>query len=113
MDWRIEWFVQGAAEQARQPITVAENMPTDLSSAEPASISGAALDVDLSKLQLNPAAADTMSRQLSRLSAEQRGDQIQRLERGLLRLERTNLQVLAMLQQLVSAVKKPSDEGPK
>jgi hypothetical protein len=54
-----------------------------------------------------------MSRQLGRLTAEQRGDQIQRLERGLLRLERTNLQMLAMLQQLVSAVKKPADEGPK
>jgi hypothetical protein len=54
-----------------------------------------------------------MARQLGRLSAEQRGDQIQRLERGLLRLERSNLQVLAMLQQLVAAVKKPLDEGPK
>ena len=58
-------------------------------------------------------AADTMARQLARLSADQRGDQIQRLERGLLRLERSNLQVLALLQQLVAAVKKPGDEGPK
>ena len=73
----------------------------------------AVLDVDLSKLQLDPAAADTMSRQLGRLATEQRGDQLQRLERGLLRLERSNLQVLAMLQQLVNAVKKPTDEGPK
>ena len=71
------------------------------------------LDVDLGQLQLDPADADTMGRQLGRLAAEQRGDQIQRLERGLLRLERSNLQVLALLQQLVSAVKKPSDEGPK
>ena len=31
----------------------------------------------------------------------------------MLRLERSNLQVLAMLQQLVAAVKKPGDEGPK
>ena len=54
-----------------------------------------------------------MSRQIARLSSDQRGDQIQRLERGLLRLERSNLQVLALLQQLVAAVKKPSDEGPK
>ena len=72
-----------------------------------------ALDVDLGRLQLDPAAADTMSRQIARLSADQRGDQIQRLERGLLRLERSNLQVLALLQQLVAAVKKPGDEGPK
>jgi putative secretion ATPase (PEP-CTERM system associated) len=73
----------------------------------------AALDVDLSKLQLDPAAADTMSRQLNRLASEQRSDQIQRLERGLLRLERTNLQMLGLLQQLVGAVKKPTDEGTK
>ena len=53
-----------------------------------------------------------MARQLTRMSADQRGDQIQRLERGLLRLERSNLQVLAMLQQLVAAVTKPSDQGP-
>ncbi len=73
----------------------------------------AALDVDLGQLQLDPAAADTMSRQLGRLGADSRGDQLQRIERGLLRLERSNQQLLAALQQLVTAVKKPSDEGPK
>ena len=73
----------------------------------------AVLDVDLSQLQLDPAAAGAMSRQLGRLAGAQRGDQLQRVERGLLRLERTNLQLLAMLQQLVSAVKKPTDEGTK
>jgi hypothetical protein len=87
-------------------------MTGELSSAGPSTFAGA-LDVDLGKLQLDPAAADTMTRQIGRLSADQRGDQIQRLERGLLRLERSNLQVLAMLQQLVAAVKKPGDEGPK
>ena len=77
------------------------------------SSNAAVLDVDLSKLQIDPAAADTMARQITRLASEQRGDQLQRVERGLLRLERTNLQLLAMLQQLVTAVKKPSDEGPR
>jgi hypothetical protein len=48
---------------------------------------------------------------LRRLSADQRGDQLQRLERSMLRLERSNLQTLALLQQLVAAVKKPGDEG--
>ena len=31
----------------------------------------------------------------------------------MLRLERSNLQLLTMLQQLIAAVKKPTDEGPK
>ena len=84
----------------------------DLSVSGPGSHSSV-LDVDLNKLQIDPAAADTMARQINRLASEQRGDQLQRVERGLLRLERTNLQLLAMLQQLVTAVKKPSDEGPK
>ena len=47
-----------------------------------------------------------MSRQLSDLTADQRGDQLQRLERSLLRLERINVQTLAMLQKLVNAVQR-------
>jgi len=113
VDEVVKEFAQEAAVPARRP-TVADSMPGDLPSAGSAPSSATmALDVDLGRLQLDPAAADTMSRQIARLSADQRGDQIQRLERGLLRLERSNLQVLALLQQLVAAVKKPGDEGPK
>jgi general secretion pathway protein A len=71
------------------------------------------LDVDLTQLKLDPEAASAMSRQLASLTAEQRGDQLQRLERGLLRLERTNLQILAMLQQLVGALAKPGSDPKK
>ena len=109
----VREFEQENAVPARRVAMPADSAPGDLAAGGPVSATAGTLDVDLSKLQLDPAAADTMSRQLSKLGAEQRGDQIQRLERGLLRLERTNLQMLAMLQQLVSAVKKPSDEGPK
>ena len=108
----VREFEQENAVPARRVVMPPDSAPGDLAAGGPTS-TAATLDVDLSKLQLDPAAADTLSRQLTRLSAEQRGDQIQRLERGLLRLERTNLQMLAMLQQLVSAVKKPADEGPK
>jgi putative secretion ATPase (PEP-CTERM system associated) len=109
----VREFEQEAEVPARRVVVAADSGPAELSGSGPVSTMSAALDVDLSKLQLDPAAADTLSRQLGRLSAEQRGDQIQRLERGLLRLERTNLQMLAMLQQLVTAVKKPPDEGAK
>jgi hypothetical protein len=118
VDEVVKEFAQEAAVPSRPvvpPVAMAasgDSMSADLLAAGPTSVHGP-LDVDLGQLQLDPAAADTMARQLGRLSAEQRGDQIQRLERGLLRLERSNLQVLAMLQQLVAAVKKPLDEGPK
>jgi len=70
------------------------------------------LDVDLSRLRLDGATADGMSRQLARLSAEQRLDQLQRLERSLLRLERINVQTLSLLQKLVSAVRVPDQPAP-
>lgn len=110
VDEVVREFAQEAEVPARR--VAVDSAQGELAANGPAT-GAAVLDVDLSRLQIDPAAADTMSRQLTRLSAEQRGDQIQRLERGLLRLERTNLQMLAMLQQLVSAVKKPTDEGPK
>jgi putative secretion ATPase (PEP-CTERM system associated) len=70
----------------------------------------AELDLDLSQLTLEASEASAMSAQISALTADQRGDQLQRLERSLLRLERINVQTLSMLQKLVNAVKKPS--GP-
>ena len=76
----------------------------------PGGLAGAVLDIDLdlSKLKLEPERAEDMSRQLAQLTAEQRGDQLQRLERSLLRLERTNLQTLALLQKLVESLSAPA-----
>ncbi len=70
-------------------------------------------DIDLDKLKLDPAAAEVMNKQLNSLRAEQRLDQLQRLERSLLRLERINVQTLGMLQKLVGAVRKTTDEKVK
>jgi putative secretion ATPase (PEP-CTERM system associated) len=78
----------------------------------PGGMAGSALDIDPEALQLSADQADTLSRQLSALTADQRGDQLQRLERSLLRLERINVQTLNLLQALVAAVKKP-DGGPR
>lgn len=65
------------------------------------------VEIDLSKLALEAGSAEAINAQLASLTADQRGDQLQRLERSLLRLERANLQTLAILQKLVDAVKKP------
>ena len=107
----VREFAQEAEVPVRR-IAAPDRVVAELSAGGPTS-NADALDIDLNQLQLDPAAADTMSRQLNRLAGDQRRDQLQRVERGLLRLERSNLQLLAMLQQLVSAVKKPTDEGQK
>ena len=73
----------------------------------------AELDVDLSKLKLEMNEAETISKQLASLTADQRGDQLQRLERSLLRLERINVQTLALMQKLVNAVKRSPDDKSK
>ncbi len=78
----------------------------------PGGLGGVELDLDLSQLKLGTAEAEGMSKQIAALTADQRGDQLQRLERSLLRLERINVQTLNMLQKLVTAVKKPGDNLP-
>ncbi|MBL8307397.1 MAG: AAA family ATPase [Rubrivivax sp.] len=77
----------------------------------PGGLAGAVLDLDLSQVQLSASDAEAMSQQLASLAADQRGDQLQRLEKSLLRLERTNLQILALMQKFVEAVKKPGGGG--
>ena len=82
----------------------------------PGGMAGAVMDIDLdlTQLKLEPDKAEDMSRQLAQLTAEQRGDQLQRLERSLLRLERTNLQTLALLQKLVDSLSAPrADKADK
>ncbi|RVU49814.1 XrtA/PEP-CTERM system-associated ATPase [Rubrivivax rivuli] len=77
----------------------------------PGGMAGALLDVDLGAVQMGAQELDAMSQQIAALTADQRGDQLQRLERSLLRLERINVQTLAMLTKLVEAVKKPDTPG--
>ncbi len=68
------------------------------------------VDVDLSTLELDPELAHSLQQQLAQLSAEQKLDQMQRLERSLLRLERLHLQTLGLLKKLVEAAAKPRGE---
>ena len=71
------------------------------------------MDFDLTRIKLDPADAELASKQIAALTADQRGDQLQRLERSMLRLERINLQTLAVLQKLVNSISRPSDESGK
>ena len=69
------------------------------------------LDLDMSRLSLDPSSADTISQHLGSLASLQQGDRLQRLERSLLRLEHINLDTLETLKKLVNAVRKPPEGG--
>jgi general secretion pathway protein A len=69
--------------------------------------------IDPSCIDLSPEDAEGLSTQLASLVAEQRLDQLQRLERSILRLERIQVQTLGMLTKLVEAVHTPLDEKNK
>ena len=70
-------------------------------------------DIDLSGVQFDSDVVDGVSRKLDGLQDERHGDRLMRLERSLLRLERVNLEILTMLQKLVTAVKKPQKDMVK
>jgi general secretion pathway protein A len=69
------------------------------------------LDVDISRLSLDAASADSISQHLGSLAELQQGDRLQRLERSLLRLEQINIDTLDTLKKLVKAVRRPPEGG--
>ena len=105
----VREFQQENAVTARPVSTPA--LAQGAESSAPGGLGGVELNLDLSQLKLGTAEAEGMSKQIAALTADQRGDQLQRLERSLLRLERINVQTLNMLQKLVAAVKKPGDNS--
>jgi general secretion pathway protein A len=66
--------------------------------------------MDLGAMQLDPATARGLTQQLDAMGADHQLDQLRRLERSMMRLERVNLQTLSMLKKLVSAVTKPNND---
>ena len=67
-------------------------------------------DFDPGKFQLTPGLAGAISSQIDGLGVEQYDGRLRRLEGSVLRLERINLEMLVMLQKLVSAVRTSSQE---
>lgn len=65
----------------------------------------AILDIDLSRLEFDSNTAEEASRIISDLKSGQNEQRLIRLERSLMRLERTNASMLALLQQLIDAVR--------
>ncbi len=63
------------------------------------------LDIDLSRLAMDPNTADQASRVIADLKNGQSEQRMIRIERSMFRLERNNAAVLSLLQQLVDAVR--------
>jgi len=103
----VDEVVQETTEEAAIPAKPFE----PVGSALHASNSELVPDIDLSQINLAPEATRQMSGQLASLMAEQRLDQLQRVERSVLRLERQNVQLISLLQKLVAALKTTSDES--
>lgn len=68
-------------------------------------------DIDLTKLQITPGLAQALSGQLDSQGVEQYDARLRRLEGSVLRLERVNLEILVVLQKLVSAASQPDPES--
>ena len=63
-------------------------------------------DIDLSRLDLDNDAADALERRIARIGAEDSGERLARIEKSMLRLERTSGEVLDAVQMLVKAVRR-------
>ena len=103
----VAQVVRDFADDSPTPVRSAASSGASSASA----MNGSALDVDLSRLQLDEPAANGIAADLDDLIGDQQRDRLQRLEHSLQRLERVNQQTLTLLQKLVDAVKKPDAGG--
>ena len=72
---------------------------------EPRVTDSCILDVDLARIELSAGAADEATRAIGELKAGMTEQRIARLERSMIRIERTSAATLTLLQQLVNAVR--------
>jgi general secretion pathway protein A len=100
------------SEEASAPEPVhAMNGSSDAAAALPTG-EGESGPIDLSRIGLAPATALRLERHLATLGAEEQQSQLQRIELGLLRLERINQHVLATLRKLLLSVQVPPENAP-
>lgn len=78
---------------------------TGPSAANPQLTDSGVLDIDLSRLELDASTAERASRAIADLKSGQAEQRMIRIERSIVRLERSNAAVLALIQQLVDAVR--------
>ncbi|WP_300452729.1 XrtA/PEP-CTERM system-associated ATPase [Accumulibacter sp.] len=103
--------VEDVAKEIREETQSASSAATTkLTDGEPGVIpsqlsDSAVLDIDLSRLAMDPSTADQASRVIADLKTGQAEQRMIRIERSMFRLERNNAALLSLLQQLVDAVR--------
>lgn len=95
----VQEVLRDMAQESEVPLKPV-NGATDLSSA--AASSAGTLDLDLSRLGRSD--LGRLSAEIAAIGMDQPADRLARLEAGLQRIERINLQTLALMQQLVDAM---------
>ena len=91
--------------QSTSQITSSKNMDGGQAAINPQLTDSGILDIDLSRLAVDPNTADQASRVIADLRTGQSEQRLIRIERSMVRLERNNAALLSLLQQLVDAVR--------
>ena len=91
--------------QSTSVISASGNSDGTESAANPQLTDSGVLDIDLSRLELDASTAERASRAIADLKSGQAEQRMIRIERSIVRLERSNAAVLALIQQLVDAVR--------
>jgi general secretion pathway protein A len=91
--------------QSTSQITSGKNMDGGQAASNPQLTDSGILDIDLSRLAVDPSTADQASRVIADLRTGQSEQRLIRIERSMVRLERNNAALLSLLQQLVDAVR--------
>ncbi|SBT08823.1 Secretion ATPase, PEP-CTERM locus subfamily [Candidatus Accumulibacter aalborgensis] len=91
--------------QAASPMSPVQINEADQGAMNPEATDSAILDIDLSRLAMDPSTADQASRVIADLKSSHAEQRMIRVERSMFRLERNNAALLSLLQQLVDAVR--------
>ena len=91
--------------QSTSQITSSKGIDGGQAAINPQLTDSGILDIDLSRLAVDPSTADQASRVIADLRTGQSEQRLIRIERSMVRLERNNAALLSLLQQLVDAVR--------
>ncbi|MEF8717652.1 MAG: XrtA/PEP-CTERM system-associated ATPase [Candidatus Accumulibacter necessarius] len=91
--------------QSTSPVTSSKSIDGGQAAINPQLTDSGILDIDLSRLAVDPSTADQASRVIADLRTGQSEQRLIRIERSMVRLERNNAALLSLLQQLVDAVR--------
>jgi general secretion pathway protein A len=109
----VEEVAREFADEAAVPVRKTATLHRVANGSAVAMPNRPAIDIDVSLMKVDPAIAGGIARKLEGLDSQQREDRLQRLEEGLMRLEVGNMQLLAAVQELIRALTRSSEDGPK